>query len=281
MIFYFSGTGNSEHIAKELCTTDETIVSMGAARRDSVYTYTISADESVGFVFPVYFFGLPDTVRIFVKNLKLSQTPKYVYAVIACGASIAGAGNLLAKLLKNKEIRLDSVFPLKMPDNYVIMYDVTTEAEEKPILQAAEKRLEEIRNHIAQRKGTDTGSLIDSLKTSILYPFYDVFRNTKKFRTNNKCVGCGVCASRCPARAIELIDGQPAWTLAKCDHCMSCIRCNAIEYGKRTEGKYRYRHPDLRKKKTADAHSEHENHGNYCKPENGEKQNNQGNCCAK
>ena len=53
--------------------------------------------------------------------------------------------------------------------------------------------------------------------------------------------------------AITMLDGYPSWNAGKCQHCMCCIRCGAVEYGLTTHGRKRYTHPDLRKKKAADA----------------------------
>ena len=56
------------------------------------------------------------------------------------------------------------------------------------------------------------------------------------------CIMCGMCARVCPLDNIRLKDGSPVWG-SSCTHCMACInRCpmEAIEYGKRSQGKPRY-----------------------------------------
>lgn len=248
MIFYFSGTGNSEYAAKKLLNNGEQLISMANAGWDGAYTYAVDDDESVGFVFPVYFYGIPDTVRSFVKQVRFSTKPAYVYAVITCGGSIAGAGDLLKKYLAEGGTVLRGVYSVKMPDNYVLLYDVTTEEQEKPILAAADEKLEEIKGSIELRRfiGTDC-SLLEKAQTAALYPMYDRSRKTAKFYPDENCVGCGKCAARCPARAIEMQNGRPMWVKDSCDHCRSCLRCNAVQYGRRTVGRYRYRHPSLRR----------------------------------
>lgn len=37
-----------------------------------------------------------------------------------------------------------------------------------------------------------------------------------------KCIGCGACASICPAGAIKLVDGKAEIDKAKCKKCGSC-----------------------------------------------------------
>lgn len=38
----------------------------------------------------------------------------------------------------------------------------------------------------------------------------------------DKCVGCGECMRRCPAKAIELREGYPVLSRKKCIHCFCC-----------------------------------------------------------
>lgn len=250
MIFYYSGTGNSLYAAKQLKQENEQLISVAKAVQEEQFTYALDDGENVGFVFPVYFYGLPNTVLNFAKRVRFVQKPAYVYCVITCGGSIAGAGHLLKTALETNGIALRAVYKLKMPDNYVLLYDVTTQEEEKPILEAAQQKLEEIRGSIALRRFAGANaSLAARVQTAAIYPMYERSRKTAKFYVTEDCTGCGACAARCPVNAIEMVDGKPVWVKEKCDQCLACIRCNAVQFGKRTVGKYRYMHPQLRKKK--------------------------------
>lgn len=248
MIFYFTGTGNSEAAAKQLLNQGERLISMAQARQEEQFSYSAEDEESVGFVFPVYFYGLPDTVRAFASKLTLDRKPSYVYAVITCGGSIAGAGDLLKKELAGNGIPLRAVYTVKMPDNYCLMYEPTTPEQEGPILAAADVKLAKIREDILCRRivGADA-SLAARLQTAALYPMYDRSRKTAKFYTDERCIGCGTCARRCPVKAIEMVNGRPVWVKESCDHCLSCVSCNAIQYGNAIRKRYRYKHPSRRK----------------------------------
>lgn len=248
MIFYFSGTGNSSSAARKLLKDGERLISMADAQE--TYRFTLEEEESAGFVFPVYFYGLPDTVRTFASRVSFSTAPVYTYAVITCGGSIAGAGDLLRDCLAKNGTVLRAVYPLKMPDNYILMFRAPSEEEEKAVLGAAELKLAEIRGSIDLRRFTGVNvGFAARAETAAIYPMYDRSRKTAKFYADSSCVGCGKCAARCPAKAIEMVDGKPSWVKPKCDHCMSCLRCSAVQYGKATVGKARYRHPDLRRPK--------------------------------
>ena len=88
------------------------------------------------------------------------------------------------------------------------------------------------------------------LKTYLVRPLFLRFlmgRGTR-FRATGACVSCGLCARVCPTGNIALADdGRPRWGDA-CVRCLACVhRCpaRAVEYGKATERKGRYRHPGL------------------------------------
>ena len=89
-------------------------------------------------------------------------------------------------------------------------------------------------------------STADKLKSGVVNKaFYPLLVHAKQFTVNEKCTGCGLCAKLCPTCAITLHDGHPVWE-DNCTHCMACItRCpaEAIEYGKKSLGKPRYRCP--------------------------------------
>lgn len=250
MIFYFSGTGNSLYAANYLLRDGESLFDMADCCRRSAFEYTLQAGESVGFVFPVYYGGLPSVVRHFVRRLKLAGGRAYIWAVITCGAEIYAAGNMLKEHLAASGNGLDAVFPLKMPDNCVILYELPSEEEQLKTLEEAETALEALKTRIAKREIPWTSpTRKDRALTAAMYPLYANNRGVKKFWTDESCVGCGICASRCPTKVIEMIDGRPCWLHDRCVRCMSCLRCNAVQFGKNTMGRTRWVHPSLRKKK--------------------------------
>ena len=68
----------------------------------------------------------------------------------------------------------------------------------------------------------------------------------KPFRVLDTCIGCGLCEKNCVMSNITMQDGRPVWN-GNCTHCMACI-CGcpeaAIEYGKKSVGKPRYKCPE-------------------------------------
>lgn len=72
--------------------------------------------------------------------------------------------------------------------------------------------------------------------------FYPMFVKADKFMATDACISCGKCVQVCPLNNVQLKNGKPAWG-SNCTHCMACIcycPAEAIEYGKKSEGKPRY-----------------------------------------
>lgn len=86
MIFYFSGTGNSLYVAKKLYENNGSqLVDITEAMHEKRFKYNVQEDEKVGFVFPVYFYGLPTVVSEFINKLTIkSESNHYIYSNYMC-----------------------------------------------------------------------------------------------------------------------------------------------------------------------------------------------------
>ena len=87
----------------------------------------------------------------------------------------------------------------------------------------------------------------------VTLPFTPVWvrlrQGTKDFFVTDACISCGKCERGCPLRVIRMENGRPVWQTGSCAHCMACIQncpVGAIEYGKLTQGKERYRFEKFR-----------------------------------
>ena len=246
MIFYFTGTGNSLFAAKTLAHDGEEVVSMIEAVRSKAFHYTLKDNEPLGFVFPVYFYTVSDPVLELVRNLTV-ENASFVYAVIPCGASIGAAGGFLKSELKKRGLELQRVDALVVPDGALIFYDIDAPEKMENQLDMATKELASIKQAIERRESKRiTGS---PALGKVGLAAYHACMSTKPFYADEKCVGCGKCASICPSGAISMVDGLPVWTKNKCLKCCGCInRCpvSAIQYGKKTASRGRYVNPVLK-----------------------------------
>lgn len=81
-LFYFSGTGNSLELARDIARNldDTELVSITTVTAETI---DINADV-VGFMFPVYAWGVPRIMVDFIKRLKFKGN-EYVFAAVTCG----------------------------------------------------------------------------------------------------------------------------------------------------------------------------------------------------
>ena len=133
-----------------------------------------------------------------------------------------------------------------MPENYIAMFGVPQAEEARKIVARAEPDLD--RAIAAIRAGLPfaptRSNLYDRFMSGPVNPiFYSLCVKANAFTVSDACTGCGQCARRCPMGSIALRGGKPVWGRA-CTHCMACIcycPAEAIEYGKKSRGKPRYR----------------------------------------
>ena len=249
-IYYFTGTGNSLKISKELASRfdDAQLIPMTAAIRAGA----ISDSDTIALVFPVYMFGLPRIVGYFIKKLSDQMKNKYIVALAVNGGTVAGTLLSLERKLKAKGLRLSAGFSIKTPSNFIVEFTVE-EDEIVRIFEESGKKVDEIASVIQSRampvieKGTRKECIVRTgILNKFLAPLIPVMDTT--FKTTGSCTGCGICTKVCPVDNLTLKDGAPKWH-HRCQQCFACINhcpCNAIEYLKLSVGKKRYRNPYIK-----------------------------------
>ena len=238
MIYYFSGTGNSEWVARTLA--QKTGDRVRRITKKSLCDVHIAKNEVFGLVFPIYAWNLPQMVSDFLRHVSV-ESGAYCYAVCTCGAEAGYAMHIL-----KKRIHMDGVWSLIMPDNYIVAYKVENDDEALEKVQKAYVQLRGIAGHILARESGCTDVQIGKLafvKTFLGGRLFNRYaRSAKPFHTSYDCTGCGLCAKVCPTQNILIADDMPFWS-DDCQQCLACIhRCpkRAIEYGKSTEKHGRY-----------------------------------------
>ena len=253
MIFYFSGTGNALYAAKKIVQQGERIVSIAKEMRkqQESYQYTLKENETITFVYPVYAWAPPKMVVTFIKHLKfIGYQNNYVTSIATCGDSIGDTMGVLDKALNENGMTLASAFSVTMPNNYIIMGNTDLKEEEEKKLFIAENHLNQIRDIIWHRqKGVfelEKG-VFPKIITKVINPMFQKHgMNLTKFYADSKCISCGICEKVCNGGCIT-VDDKPTWE-GECTQCLACIHCcptGAIQYGKGTERKGRYKNPSI------------------------------------
>ena len=248
MIFYFSGCGNSKHVAETIATQmNETLVFIPQAEREQHYDYTLAEGERLGFVFPIYAWAPPKLVLDFIQKLQLPDKPEYVYFACTCGDECGHTEKIFRKVIEEKGWELSACFSMKMPETYIGMpgFKLDTEENARKKIEAAEVCMSHNTPRLVNKERFSEMILGSAawLKSYVINGSFNKFAtDDRKYRSTEKCISCGKCVSACPLQNISLEDGHPKWH-GHCTMCMSCYHhcpVNAIQYGKGTEGKGQY-----------------------------------------
>jgi ferredoxin len=248
-LYYYSGTGNSLWAARILARSLDgaDLVSIPDCRRRNC---TVPRSMTLGLVFPVHMWGLPRTVRTFLGTVAESG-PEYVFAVAVNAGQVAGTLVQLKRELGEKGTVLSSGFDLVMPSNYIPWGGAAPKEKQEARFAAGRTKLAGIAETVKNRevRPVEKGPLWQRVLFTGLYnmAYPHVPEMDKKFWTDEKCNGCGICAKVCPADNITLPEGRPVWN-RRCEQCLACLQwCprEAIQYGKKTPKYERYHQPDI------------------------------------
>ena len=274
-IYYFSGTGNSLYVARELCKripncTLQPIVKL-LKQHDLV-----AESDIVGLVFPIYINSTPIPVREFIKKIQLK--PNQFIFVVATHCGYPGKVELyLEKLLKKKNKTLDAYYKLKMMGNtpkglvpsFMVAQDWSKKITKKAILSLDEKVQKEL-DYMAKaitEKEKNTGEnnpdrpnvLLRFANRLLQVPMqWNAERTNAQigFYADSTCTGCGLCAQVCPSYKVKMEQNKPVWQKeVRCYYCYACFNfCpeQAILIKDYTHKEGRYIHPGIEAQDIAD-----------------------------
>jgi ferredoxin len=249
-VYYFSATGNSLVVARELAQglDDAQLIPINRALK----TADATAFERIVFVYPVYMFGLPLIVADFLSAVKINPGA-YIFSVATLGGLPGRAHSLAKAILKKRGLDLAGGFSVTMPGNYIPLYEAFPKEQQDKMFAEQKIKTQEIISFMRQNKHCaimeEKPFLLNLLLYQLLYqggsrqiPF-----SAKGFWITQACTQCGLCAKVCPVGNIQMPNKTPLW-LTHCQHCMACLQwcpVEAIQYKKMTLGKKRYHHPDI------------------------------------
>jgi len=245
-IYFFTGTGNSLKVAKDIATTLPECEIVAICKG---MDFEIPTDyERIGFVFPVYFWGVPDMVVEFIRKANFTKkSAKYYFAVATQGGFLDNISIIQTRnLFSEKGLHLDYGGKVKMNANFVAWYDMSNFAL-KLALKAYDKRINVVLQDIRNTKTNDSTHISKSKEQRYMKAIGSVHERDFNYNVSNECISCGICQNVCPAGNITLEDGHPVFH-HQCQCCMACIQhCpkKAINYNNKTQKRRRYTHPEI------------------------------------
>lgn len=248
-IFYFTGTGNSLKISKDLGDKIHNTNIISIAKNISKVK-ALEAKGIVGFVFPVYYCGIPEIVETFLNNIDLSKA-SYIFIISVYGATGGNSSiNQVKNIFKKINCKLNSAFYIKGVDNFNIWAlkgDIPSIKKQEKIHESVNKRIKIISKIILDKKEHFDKSFVEYIGP-IIFQHKNFIKTVKNrdmsFNVGSKCNSCGLCARICPVKNIK-IEITPQW-LHRCQFCLGCLHMcpnKAINYKKVTLKRQRYRNP--------------------------------------
>ncbi len=265
-IYYFSGTGNSLRVARELgqrLPDAELIPVVRLLGQDRIQVKA----KAVGLVFPLHGMTVPIPIRRFLKKADLGAA-QYVYAMVTYAGTASWAARYIRKRLQKQGKDLHASFLVRMPSSNpkIAGFEPPTAEDLAALEGMMQKKLDTVLRVVEGRERHADDDFA-GIRISLPQPFrflvehlilcgmgFLEHRDARRyFFADEKCAGCGTCAHVCPAGKIALRDARPVWQeRVKCYMCYAClnfcpmqaIQIRSTWYMKsHTEHQARYPHP--------------------------------------
>ena len=237
-LFYFSATGNCLTTARKLAQyfNDCEVISVSALKEDR--KIFVDAD-TVGFVFPVYYGNMPYPMRDAVSRMVFRMEP-YLFAFTTCRGHVGAAPQRLDQLLRTRGQMLSWASGIKMPGNS-FLNEISVD---QSYLEAQDQNIAEAVVPVLEHNVQDFSTREVLPLTPVDYP-----NNFRGIRSDDNCIGCGICEKVCPMGNIRIRDGKAIIG----DDCATCLSCfhwcprEAIFMSKQEEiaRRRKYHHPDV------------------------------------
>ena len=240
IVFYFTATGNSLFIAKQL---SDSPLSIPQELKKTDLTY--EADE-IGFVFPDYAAAVPVIVREFVEKARFKAS--YIFSVITFGNASVNVAEWWNDWAKAKGLHNNYINTILMVDNYLPVFDMN---EQIKIDKKTDENMAGIIGDISGHKDFIAPSEMGWFTKEMLQEMQDMHFSQKSEQLikldADKCIQCTTCTEVCPRGNFSLASGGLQIS-GKCEFCLACVQnCpqHALSLERERNKEARYRHPDI------------------------------------
>lgn len=247
-IYYFSGTGNSLAVAKEIASELDGEISVSPVIKELNKRNSEIEADAIGIIFPVYCHDLPNIIKKFIQKMLFNGNP-YIFAIATYNAEPGNALFNLDSMLQEKNLQLDAGFHISMPGNNVMIIDLTTSNEENERrFTAKNKKMKQIITSIDSKERTGVEGTFNPNETYEIKAYLDdIYHVAEHFWVTKDCKQCKTCKNVCPKNNIQYVEDKVIWG-TDCEYCLACLHwCpeKAIQNGQNSAKCRRYHHPDI------------------------------------
>ena len=240
IIYYFSGTGNAKNtslwiikVAEERGLKTHLI---NIARFKKIDIPELTEKTLIGFCSPTHGFNMPPIVLKFIRKFpKTKNVDAFIlntrgglklYNFFLPGLS--GIAQLLpALMLWLKGFCIVGMQPLDLPSNWLILHPGLRKKTIESIYNRCKKIVDGFANRLLDGRKKYKAFLslpfdLAIIPISVGYYFIGRFILAKTLVASDACNNCGLCISKCPVEAINLVNDRPFWSYT-CESCMRCV----------------------------------------------------------
>ena len=238
VVYYFSGTGNSENVAHwmaEIAREKDIAVQLNnIAKTDRMTIQAPELNTLLAFVSPIHGFNYPPVMLNFI--VRFPKGKSNVLLLNTRAGMLMGKWNVpgltgiafyfSALILKLKGYSIRSMFPVDLPSNWISVHPGLNA---RTVTYLHERNREKVHRfaHNVLDGGSDFRGVREIVQDILISPislgyyFIGRFFFAKTYYASADCDNCGLCINNCPVKAIKTVDKRPFWTF----HCESCMRC--------------------------------------------------------
>ncbi|WP_105619028.1 EFR1 family ferrodoxin [Vallitalea okinawensis] len=228
VVYYFSGTGNTEIVANMLKKAfEESEVTLTLIRIEDIIKNNLDVElkhfDSVGIGCPIIGYGAPNIVYKFINMLPKERKKVFIFRTAGGVGPINynASKRIMSKLhRKGYEVFYERVFSIS--SNWVIRFDNQVI---KQLYEATDKKVRIMCNELIHEKNRilKTGISLRILMELVMHICPWIIRLVgKDFVVNNSCSHCGLCINNCPSKNIYKSRDRIRFKLS-CNSCMRCV----------------------------------------------------------
>ena len=137
MVLYFTGTGNSRHIAERIAHAlgDEPVSLNDRIKAGD--TTPLAVNDRLVLVTPTYAWRIPRIVEELLQQTELHGA-KNIWFVMDCGSEIGNAAKYNRALCREKGVAYMGTAQIVMPENFIAMFNAPEVEEARQIVARAE-----------------------------------------------------------------------------------------------------------------------------------------------